>query len=295
MSTNPYPLLVMLLAMSMPLSAGDAAAPAQPPLARNLMTAAEALAPVFNGQPVAIIATRPTVDGDAALTGHATYLAKATTAALLRAGIRGMDAEDGHPLTVAYPKGKLTADILFAQADAAHWQEKKKAAFVLQSTASASKAGVKLRWQVIDLVKLKPVKSIDLPAVPAESLADQPELNLLPEMNITLLLFAGGNIGVGIDRGECWDLPAHVLKAKGIPVPGYDFGRPVPVDEALPGDVLSNDTNGNHHVMLLMKPAPNLSGALIYHQNVNNQRFVVCDTFPMKMRDGVIVWRPGRK
>ena len=49
----------------------------------------------------------------------------------------------------------LDAQDLFAQADATHWQEKKKAAFVLQSTASTSKAGVKLRWQVIDLAKLK--------------------------------------------------------------------------------------------------------------------------------------------
>ena len=295
MSIYPTRLLILLLSMVLSLSAGEAAVPTQPPLARNLMTAAEALAPVFNGQPVAILATRPTIDGDAPLTAHAAYLAKATTAALLRAGVRGLDAEDGHPLTVAYPKGKLTADILFAPADAQHWQEKKKAAFVLQSTASTSKAGVKLRWQVIDLVKLKPVKAIDLPVIPAESLADQPDLNLLPEMNIKLLLFAGTNIGIGIDRGECWDLPAHVLKANGISVPGYNFGREVPLADALPGDVLSNDTNGNHHVMLLMKPAANLSGALIYHQNVNNQRFVVCDTFPMKMRDGIIVWRPGKK
>ena len=47
--------------------------------------------------------------------------------------------------------------------------------------------------------------------------------------------------------------------------------------------------------MLLMKQAANLAGALIYHQNVNNQRFVVCDTFPMKMRDGLLIWRPGQK
>ena len=47
--------------------------------------------------------------------------------------------------------------------------------------------------------------------------------------------------------------------------------------------------------MLLVKPAPNLASALIYHQNVNNQGFVVCDTFHQKMRDGVIVWRPGEK
>ncbi len=295
MSIQPAPLLFLLLAMSPSMPGSETAAPTQLPLARNLMTAADALAPLFNGQPVGIIATRPTIDGDATLTTNAAYLAKATTAALLRAGIRGMDAEDGHPLTVTYPKGKLTVDILFTQADATYWQEKKKAAFVLQSTASTSKAGVKLHWQVIDLVKLKPLKAIDLPTIPDGSLTDQPELNLLPEMNIKLLLFAGGNIGVGIDRGECWDLPAHVLKANGISVPGYNFGREVPIADALPGDVLSNDTNGNHHVMLLMKPAANLSGALIYHQNVNNQRFVVCDTFPMKMRDGVIIWRPGQK
>ena len=109
MSIYPTPLLILLLTMTLPMIGGEAAAPAQPPLARNLMTAAEALAPLFNGQPVGIIATRPTIDGDTALTANATYLAKATTAALLRAGIRGLDAEDGHLLTVTYPKGWTAA------------------------------------------------------------------------------------------------------------------------------------------------------------------------------------------
>lgn len=288
-------ILALLLAAMLPMAGGEISAQAQSPLARNLLTAAEALVPLFNGQPVGIIATRPTIDGDVALSATAAYLAKMTTAALLRAGIRGMDAEEGHPLTVAYAKGKLASDIFFSQADATHWQEKKKATFILQSTATASKAGVKLHWQVIDLIKLRPLKAIDLPMISAEAIADQSDLRLLPETNIKLLLFAGGNIGEGIDRGECWDLPAHVLKANGFQVPGYHFGREVPIAEALPGDVLSIDANGFHHVMLLMKPAPNLAGALIYHQNVNGQRFVVCDNFPQKMRDGIVVWRPGEK
>ena len=96
MSTNSVTLIILLMGIALPMIGGEATAPAQLPLARNLMTAAEALAPVFNGQPVGIIATRPTIDGDTALTANATYLAKATTAALLRAGLRGFDAEDGH-------------------------------------------------------------------------------------------------------------------------------------------------------------------------------------------------------
>ena len=101
------------------------------------------------------------------------------------------------------------------------------------------------------------------------------------------------NLGKQVGRGECWRLPATWLKKNGYVVKGYDFGTEVSLKEALPGDVLTNDTNGNHHVMLLCKPAPNLAGARIYHQNWNRRRFVVEDTFPMKMREGIKVWRPN--
>ena len=38
---------------------------------------------------------------------------------------------------------------------------------------------------------------------------------------------------------------------------------------------------------LLVKPAPDLQGALIYHQNTGNRRYVVPDVFPSSMRKGM--------
>ena len=75
----------------------------------------------------------------------------------------------------------------------------------------------------------------------------------------------------------------------------YDFGQEVPIAEALPGDVLSIDANGFHHVMLLVQPTAELKDARIYHQNANAKRFVVIDIFPQKMRNGIKVWRPGKR
>jgi hypothetical protein len=259
----------------------------------NLLVAGEAVEKLINGQPLAIIATRSATDADPVNQEQANYLAKQTMAALLRAGIRGMDAEIGHPLTVTYNKGKLAGELLFGEADATYWNKEKKAAFVLQSIMTPGKTGARLRWRLFDLATMRPLKSIDLPPISDEELTSKSDFTFLPEMNIKLLLFAGDNIGKPIDRGECWDLPAHCLKANGFRVPGYNFGKEVPIAEALPGDVLSNDTNGNHHVMLLVKPTAELSGALIYHQNTNNRRFVVCDDFPSSMRKGILVWRPG--
>jgi hypothetical protein len=265
----------------------------KPGLKNFLLVASQAIEKLINGQPLAIIATRSATDEDPASQEQAAYLAKQSQAALLRAGIRGLDAEFGHPLSVTYKKGKLAGELLFGQADATYWNKEKQAAFVLQSVMTTGKTGARLRWRLYDLTSMKLVQSIDLPPISDEELSAKTDLALLPEMNIKLLLFAGDNIGKPIDRGECWDLPAHCLKANGFQVPGYNFGKEVPIAEALPGDVLSNDTNGNHHVMLLVKPTDDLSGALIYHQNTNSRRFVVCDKFPSSMRNGILVWRPG--
>jgi hypothetical protein len=265
----------------------------KPGLKNHLQVAGEAIEKLVAGQPLAIIATRSATDLDPAALEQSIYVAQQTMAALLRAGIRGMDAEVGHPLTITYHKEKLAGELLFTQADATYWNKQKKASFVLQSVLIPGKTSARLRWRLFDLTTLRPLQSIDLPPITNEELTAKVDFELLPKMNVKLLLFAGDNIGNPIDRGECWDLPAHCLKENGFKVPGYNFGKEVPIVEALPGDVLSNDTNGNHHVMLLVKPTDNLSGALIYHQNSNNKRFVVSDTFPTSMRKGIIVWRPG--
>jgi hypothetical protein len=262
-------------------------------LAKNLLRAASALVAIIQDKPVAIVRTRATTDADASLIAHAAYLSDATIDAILRQGLRGFDAEESRPLTINYQKGKLAGTLLFKEDDAHHWKEKQKAEFILQSTTSSSKAGIKLRWQLIELQKFSVKQTIDLPIIPEADIASKPDLQLLPKMNRTLLLFAGARIGEKIDRGECWDLPARVLKDHGVKVRGYNFGKSVPIEQALPGDVLTNDTNGNGHVMLLMRPTDTLIGALIYHQNTNKRLFIVPDTFPANMQAGIMVWRPG--
>ncbi|HAT11809.1 MAG TPA: hypothetical protein DCS97_14745 [Planctomycetes bacterium] len=286
-------LLILLLAIG--LHAGDAAPdPDVAALTTVLLKAGAAVETATKGEVVAFLATRPTVEADEALTAQSAYLARMTMKAVLRAGVRGFDGEAGHPVQTKYAKGKLAAGPLFAAEDLAFWQ-KKQARYLLQSTLTPAKERVRLRWQILDLQKGKPMPPIDFPPLSAATVATAPDLGILPDYNTELLLLAGGKIGEQVGRGECWDLPGVWLQEHGYVRPGYDFGQEVPVTEALPGDVLSIDTNGFHHVMLLVKLASGLNGARIYHQNVNGKRVVILDTFPPPMLNGVKIWRPGKK
>lgn len=117
------------------------------------------------------------------------------------------------------------------------------------------------------------------------------EVTFLPMRNTAVLAYAIRNIGKQVDRGECWDLPAVPLKATGFSPPGYNFGRKVSWEEALPGDVLSIDNEKYHHVMVLLKSAEKKTNARILHQggglNVELARF------PEQYVDDIVVWRPG--
>lgn len=287
-------LLTCLLASTW--CAAETANPERDALRSNLLKAGQAIEAATKGEVVALLGARPAQEGDVVLTKQAAFLTVATAKAVLRAGVRGLDGEAGRPVTVRYVAGKLPTGVLFGPDDATYWQKTKKARFVLQSVMTMAKDRLKLRWQLVDLDKGKIGPTIDLPPAPAAFIETAPDLDLLPDFNACLLLQAGNNIGVQIDRGECWDIAGPWLAEHGYhpKAPGYDFGREVPIAEALPGDVLSIDANGFRHVMLLVQPTADLKDARIYHQNVNGKRCVVIDTFPQKMRNGIKVWRPGQ-
>lgn len=288
--------LLLACCLATTLFAGEAGSADHDALRANLLKAGQAIEAATKGEVVAFLGTRPAVEGDASLTKPAAFLTVATVKAVLRAGVRGLDGEAGHPVTARYVAGKLPSGVLFTPEDVTYWQKTKQARFVLQSVLTSAKDRLKLRWQLIDLDKGKVASAIDLPPVPTALIDTEPNLDLLPDFNACLLLQAGDNIGVKIHRGECWDIAGPWLAEHGYRPNSleYDFGQEVPITEALPGDVLSIDANGFHHVMLLVQPTAELKDARIYHQNANGKRFVVIDTFPQKMRNGLKVWRPGK-
>ncbi len=287
-------LLLVLLGGAAAGDAPDAEAKARSLLTHNLQIAATGvIGKLGGGEPVAILAGRPATTADPVLVAAAGWAASMSAQAVCRAGIRAFLGEESRPLAVAYPKGRLPPVAWFGPDDAAHWKKAQQARWVLQPSVAAAKTGIVIRWQLIDLAKMQMAKDLPFPAISATLAAARPDLGILPEPNVALLLFAGGRIGQQVARGECWDLPATRMQQLGFKVPGYDFGSEVTKDEALPGDVLTIDTDGFHHVMLLVEPKPGLNGAKIYHQNVNKVRNVIFDTFPEPMRNGVKVWRPG--
>lgn len=288
--------LLLACFLATTLCATEASNPDRDALRANLLKAGQAIEAATKCEVVAFLATRPAVEGDASLTKQAAFLTVATVKAVQRAGVRGLDGEAGHPVTACYVAGKLPAGVMFTPEDAAYWQKTKQARFVLQSVLTSAKDRLKLRWQLIDLDKGNVGLAINIPPMPAALVDTSPDLDLLPDFNACLLLQAGDNIGVKIHRGECWDIAGPWLAEHGYRpnTLEYDFGQEVPIAEALPGDVLSIDANGFHHVMLLVQPTAELKDARIYHQNANGKRSVVIDTFPQKMRNGIRVWRPGK-
>ena len=102
------------------------------------------------------------------------------------------------------------------------------------------------------------------------------------------MAFAISNLGVQVGRGECWDLPATIMRKRGAGPKGYTFGKKVPWDEALPGDVLTT----SKHVMVLVKPKDPKNQSRILHQNVGKKRFVIFDY--LRNKESFTVWRPGR-
>ena len=62
----------------------------------------------------------------------------------------------------------------------------------------------------------------------------------LPDLNAKVLQFAQGQLGQRVGDGQCYALAAEALKAAGArPPQGREFGTPVALADALPGDVIT--------------------------------------------------------
>ena len=283
------------------LLAAASTAPGQKPgpadlFKTQLQQAAAQVAQGVGTRTVAVAQTRPGNDNEDALKEQADVMSRVTHGSLLMMGVRAIQFEDQRALEPTYSNHRLRRGTQFTLDDVAFLRDEKKADFLLQSRFHQSRDQFTLIWEMYDLSTRRLVGTIRFPSFRDEEVFTAAATwTFLPEANAGLLEFARENLGKQVGRGECWDLPATWLRANGYVVNGYDFGTEVTLAEALPGDVLTNDENGNHHVMLLWKPAANLAEARIYHQNTNGRRFVVEDDIPKKMLEGLKVWRPNVK
>ncbi len=124
--------------------------------------------------------------------------------------------------------------------------------------------------------------------------------SLLPPLNAKILAFAQASIGQQVGNGECWTLGAEALAVAGAQPPEvYDFGEEIPLDKALPGDILqfysAKFVDGNSYLIM---GAPNHTGVLsnisgtrwtMLNQNVNGDRRVQPTTFNIgQLTEGTI-------
>lgn len=260
----------------------------------QLLQAAQHFSQLIGQGTVAITNTRPATDVEESLKTQAGFTTIVTQGSLLKVGVRAILIEKDRPLKPKYLKNRLKRGPQFTMEDALFMRDKKQVDFILQSRLAYTSKQYTIIWELFNVKTQRPVDNIRFPKFrDTELLKTASKWSYLPNSNICLLKFAKENIGKQIGRGECWDLPAVWLRQNGFVVKGYDFGTEVSIAESMPGDVLTIDANGHHHVMLLAIPKPNLKGAKIYHQNTSGRRFVVEDTFPMSMRNGIKVWRPN--
>ena len=103
--------------------------------------------------------------------------------------------------------------------------------------------------------------------------------------NAAIVAFGIENVGKQVGNGECWTLGAEALKAAGARRPnGYVFGNEIPLDHAVPGDIIQFESARfvgpnywiqmgvpNHTAILYVV---NGTKMLLLNQNVNGSRLV---------------------
>lgn len=283
----------MLAAIALPALAAapsndTAVKSAQEKFKKNLITTAKFLDSRIKNRVLAAMNVRPELlsDENAA---NAKHIQEPLMRALWAQGIMVFPAEEGRPIKVKRKKDRLPFGLLFEKEDAQHLTQK-KADLLLVPRLKTQRGNLTLRLQIFDLKTVRSIAALSLPTIRVEKvpLREQCKVELLPDLNAAVLSFAASHVGQKVGRGECWDLPATILKSKGVKINGYDFGKKISWEEALPGDVLTT----SRHVMVLVKPSKDQKASRILHQNVNNKRFVIIDV--LRPRQGLSIWRPGR-
>ncbi len=316
LSLLSLPMLLVLLCCSAPaLAAADSSVPAPTPeeaakhkqvliakatkdLQRNVEQAAGVLAETFKDDLAAWTTLRPTAEG----AGSAESCAAVQQALLqiyLKRGMLLFPFEDDHPVRVAYKDGKLPMGLYLGEEDG-NYLIAKHVRYLVVPRMELKPGHHAVLTDVYDLQRGGKVLSfgIALPQSPDYADQDIMQWQVLPDRNRKILGFAIAHLSLQVDRGECWDLPAHVINGDGGHVTSYTFGTEVPWAESMPGDVITFGTDGasGGHVMVLLRWNKDRSQALILHQNANGVRAVAMATLgPVELGKAgqkLAIWRP---
>jgi hypothetical protein len=292
------------------IAAGTAAeTPAAPPtdlqkaqtaLEQSAFQAGQAMLKAFKDEPVAWLDLRPAVE-NAAASANVPLLQGFLLQAFLKEGVLLFPFEQERKLDVKYKDGKLAKSIWLGADDLKVLSDRKVKYFIVpQLLARDSGSAVTMTAYDVDKAQVAlesgvgpiPTKKFPLTALCANE--------ILPPLNVHVLTFAAANFGRTVDRGECWDVPAHPLHADGAKVDGYAFGKEISWETGLPGDVITFGTSGatGGHVVVLFRWAKARAEATLLHQNWNNKRLIMIANLGMvetnKPGQKFALWRPQK-
>jgi hypothetical protein len=259
-------------------------------LDKSLARVAEAVA----GHVLGLLRVKPVAESDLASPTNG-MLDRLLLRALLRYGVLAKDVEATIAIPPVYAHGKLSYKSRITDEQIARLRGELGIAVTLEAQWAEVDGRYDVRFRLRELGRGHTMKKwhlsrIDTRRVP---LSDILEIRPLPDVNLAILLFAIRMLGHRVDGGECWDVPAHPLRARGFTPKGYVFGRRTSFEDALPGDVVTIDARGHHHVMVLWQKGPSLGESTILHQNWSGKRHVMIMGYPGHMVQDAIIWRPG--
>jgi hypothetical protein len=306
--TPRIPVLLLLLALSptdAPARQDAAKKPsdlpkAQAALEQSAVQAAQAMLKTFHDERVALLDLRPAVE-NAAAAETAPLLQNLLLQVFLREGVLVFPYEQDRKLEVPYKDGKLPKGPLLG-ADDLKTLADRKVKYAIVPTLVVRDSGSAVMIHGWDLVKGQPALETGVGPVPTKKfpVPDLCSTEVLPELNLKVISYAAANFGQQVDRGECWDLPAHPLRAAGGKVDGYKFGKEIPWEEGRAGDVITFGTSGDTggHVVVLFRWTKTKADATILHQNVNNVRKVMFGNLGSvesnKAGQKFALWRPQK-
>jgi len=263
-------------------------------LAKSLDRALAHISAAADGGVVGLLRVKPALaaDLDSPVSGLLDALLLRT---LLSHGVLVREIEADGAMAPVYKGGKLSKKSRVTTEHRTRIRDQLGVGFSLEAHWAHAEGRYDVQFRLRELQRGRTLRKWGLSRIDAREVPPGEIVSIrpLPEENVAILLYAIRMLGKRVDGGECWDVPAHPLKARGFTPNGYNFGRKTTFDASVPGDVVTIHARGHQHVMVLWQKRASLGESTILHQKWNGKRHVIVMRYPGQLIRDSILWRPG--